>query len=295
MAYPHEQVEADELSPEELTERVSAGAVDDHRIFVTLPEEALSCRPCPTSSERVPCEALALAEATIRAGESTAVILVCDARVTLTALDVASAMIMGAVAIVDCEHLVSQQVLAALLRQEAYADEFRTMQVIGKPFASVLHMKELLSGGFALDPKVDFNGWRACVALAQLDRLEPVIGVSQPLSYQRLADALNLEASTTGFKMTNSDLRKALSAVSRRFYGEQHHAALRTMLPLRVREEGFPRDPPALTSIPGIELPGRLYKLLSRVKVLHEGGKGSVPRGILRIHQSSFDHLSRMP
>lgn len=111
--------------------------------------------------------------------------------------------------------------------------------------------------------------------------------------YTTLAATLNLLVTATGFRMTEVDLRKALSAVARRMLGgSKHDAALRVTLPERVREAGFPFAPPAVETIPYVELVGRMYRLVRDATSHPCAAPVQVPCGTICVHRSLFEQLS---
>lgn len=270
---------------------------DGCAIGILVKEEVLYPQASPLSPDTAPCLSLAAAERLIRQDTNRRVFLILAAA-RMTGVDIAAATLMGVAGVLDDRALVEGDVVDSIVTHGLWNRRNRSVLLVGEPLRAMSQIVDLVAtweedGISANDPKIDPNSWRASMALARLKRLFPVAGASGSLyGYPRLADTLNLMVTVTGFRMSPVDLRKALSAVARRTLGKTHEAALRVTLPERVRELGFPSNPPAITTIPYVDLAGRLYRLVRDADVAPGKGAFDIPHGTVNVARSVFQQLS---
>ncbi len=263
---------------------------------ITVSEAELSqCRDA-LSTGREPCPSLAIAQAAIRNDESKRIVLV-RSSTSVTGADTAAAVLMGAVGIVDDRGLVSADVLDAVVRHQVNGRRHRSVLLIGEALPRLQKTQDMVrewNEDEEGNDAVDLNSWQACFALAQINRLEPIFGAGgQPYSFIRLADALNLAEGTTGFRLTQNDLRRALSTLAYRLLGPDHEQVVRGRLPDYVRTRGFPSVPPAITGIPHGEIVSRLYHVVQEVEISCQNDLNQLPRGVVRLPDSRFRRYSR--
>jgi len=119
-------------------------------------------------------------------------------------------------------------VIEKLLNFRCFGGSFRKALIIGRAKDSIdqAHTTVIEWGeDLESDPRNDLWMWRTAVALAQLEKLEPVIGQGRATSYKTLASALNLAGNLTSFGLNIDELQRILSLLARRWLGEDHEPA----------------------------------------------------------------------
>jgi hypothetical protein len=213
-------------------------------------------------------------------------------------VDVIAAMISGMAGLLDDRVLLCDGSLAAVFEHRPANTRTRSMLVIGRSVESIRQLKAMLdTWGETLsgDGTMDQACWRACMALAQLDRLLPLPSAGNRYSFGKLAQTLNLRAAVTSFRLSESDLRKVLSILADCWLVQGwDERAERANLPRYAREHGFSQHPPVVAGVTNEDLPKRLYDACRAMDLLQrEPLNQQVARILVRAPARLFNHLPR--
>lgn len=241
-------------------------------VFITVSEEKLSNRSSGKEGLRAPCLSIMTAQRILNNHRNIRVFLVPIANLTsLTGIDVVAGLLVGISGFVDERSLVMEETLGEILNHRHKDRRYKSMLLIGQLPNRIRLIKQMIeewNNDIEADPTLDLASWRASLALAQLDKLEPIFGSAQPFSFKALADALNLARSVTFFRHTPDDLRRVLSTLARRWMGENHEPKDRIRLPEYARSSGFPRNPPAILGLDDDKVSRRTYNTLQSIEII---------------------------
>lgn len=158
------------------------------------------------------------------------VYLVSSTPFLVSGIDCMTAFLAGVAGVIDERYLTYSETISDLISFSVENRRFRRMRLLGETTNNLVNLREMLvnwDDDLDADPGDDQLCWRTAIALAQLPTLEPMIGgSSQPMSYVQLAKSLNLHSTETSFRYNVDDLRKVLSTLGRRWFGD-HDAAER--------------------------------------------------------------------
>jgi hypothetical protein len=238
--------------------------------IVTVSETELSCRNA--EGEITACRSLTTAQRIVGDNPRARVFLVPVSNGdTLTAVDVVVALLAGIAGVVSERGLIMKEVLYSLINHQGSPRRHRSLLLIGDLSSKVEAMKNMVNDwdmDAEAEPTLDPACWRTAMALARLDKLEPVIGSAQPTSYSSLANALNLTEPATSFRLNSDDLRRVLGTLARRWLGEDHEPVERLGLPDQARGNGFPRHHPVILGRAHSKTNKGIYPALLKAEVL---------------------------
>jgi hypothetical protein len=268
----------------------------DTTVFVTVSERTLSYRDDSPQATRVACKSLEVAQALTRLDTRFRVFLIRQAGVAdFTGVDTAAALIAGVAGLVDDRLLMTEGMLDMVLGHSHCDLHGRTMLIVGEPAARLRKIREML-GEWALieegSDAIDLNCFRAALALAQLDRLQPLRGPGYPYSFVKIAHALNLAKPITSFHLTQGDLRKTLSTLADRLLGSDREHFERLRLPDYARHWEFPSNLPVVEGVPETEIGKRLYIACSSVEIEPRGSSGGVDLWAARLSTTEIRNSS---
>lgn len=251
---------------------------------ITVAERDLSIhtrgRPCPSRAIRTAYEIAAN-----RPG--TRVFLVPTSRAgVLTGVDAVIAMLVGISGIVDDRGLVFHEVIHSMITPAATSRRQKSISLVGEVASRIEVTKKMLTAWSMDDqgdPTLDGACWRAAMALAELDSLEPLLVGPQPFSFSSLAAALNLSASVTNFRLNENDLRRVLSTLARRWLPPGHRASERRRLPDCARENGMPRHRPLLPNNDCAQTDRRTLAALMTADIVSQPDLDQMPQRIVRL------------
>lgn len=259
-------------------------------IFIVVSERELSRRK-EKVGDREPCRSLHSAQLALGTHPKLRVYLI-DATGTsaFSAVDLGAALGSGAAGVIHDRGLMIGRVVGAIIEHQQPKRKYHTLLLIGQSADSIQALQNMLKE-WEEDPLVEEGVsvvacWRTAVALAQLERLDPLfVAGSQPFSYSKLAESLNLAEHVTGFHYTPDELRRIISTLSRRWLGNEHQEYARVQLPTHARKQGLPSSPPALLGMSGEETARRLCQALLQLAVINPGEQVGMPYKIIRLEK----------
>jgi hypothetical protein len=267
-------------------------------IFVSIPETALSSRSGDLRSPRIACKSLNLAQSLVQANGYLRVILVLPAGTSLfTGLDTVAALLAGMAGIVDDRLLIADGVLAHFLHHNHLDHRNRTMLILGDPAHRLQTMKTMLEAwslDVESDEMIDTRCFRTALALAQLERLKPLRGPGLLHSFDKLAQALNIEEPITSFKLSPGDLRKVMSKLADRLLSDEHEPTERLKLSEYARENGFPSHLPLVRGIPEKDVPKRLHKACLLTDIIPFAVVTGLNLWTAKLSHKEFRHLPKV-
>lgn len=212
----------------------------------------------------------------------------------ITGVDAGAAFVTGIAGIVDDRLLLTDRVLKTLLTHQHVHPRWGKMLAIGETAARLRDVQDMF-GEWDDDDSNDYRLYapcfKTCLALAQLDRLNPVKGQGHRFSYVQLARALNLARSVTGFHLSEVDLRKILSIIANRLLPANGDDSERIHLPSHVKTRwGFPRQLPVIKGISNSEMYQVLYQVCRAMELTESGLNPDPPTCVARL---SSRELSR--
>jgi hypothetical protein len=273
------------------------GARDGTMVFVSVGETDLSHRDAASGKARVLCESLSIAQRLAHDEPTYNVYLLRHSDASpFSGIDAVAALLAGVVGLVDDRVLLEEGVISALLEHRSRDRRSVSMVVAGKPATAVQDLKAMLENWeqhLEGDGGIDSACWRTAMALAQLDRLMPIGGLGEKYSFVKLAQALNVQKAVTSFQLSESDLRKVLSALASLWISESDPSMERVRLPNYAREHGFPPNQPVVIGLDDRELPKRLYDTCKAMELVQRDPiAGVVPRVLIRLPRR---HSGRVP
>lgn len=253
-------------------------------ILVTVSEQELSCK----DEEAIkPCRSLATAQNIIRRNPTLRVFLVPISSMTsLTGVDAVAGLVSGVSGIVDERGLVMQEVLSEIFDHRFLNRKCKSMLLIGELTSRIEAIKEMVEEwnmDVDADPTLDLASWRAAMALAQLEKLEPIISSGHTTSFSTLADTLNLTESITSFRLNTDDLRRVLGTLARRWLGENHEPVERLKMPDYARSNGFPRHPPVINGLDQVQTSRRIFHALQKIDIASQDDTAGMTRRLVKL------------
>lgn len=253
-------------------------------ILVTVSEPELSCKD---GRAITPCRSLATAQNVIRQNPTLRVFLVPISTMTsLTGVDAVAGLVSGISGIVDERGLVMQEVLREILDHRFMNRRCKSMLLIGELTSRIEAIKVMVEEwnmDVDADPTLDLASWRAAMALAKLDKLEPIIGSGHMTSFSTLADTLNLAQSITSFRLNPDDLRRVLGTLARRWLGENHEPIERLKMPDYARSNGFPRHSPVINSLDHMQMSRKIFHALQKIDIVSKDDTAGMTRRLVRL------------
>ena len=253
-------------------------------ILITVSERELFCKQ---GGAITPCRSLATAQNVIRQNPTLRVVLVPISNMTsLTGIDVVAGLVSGVSGIVDERGLVMQEVLGDIIDHRFMTRRCKSMLLISdlvSRLEAIKGMVEEWNMDVEADPTLDIASWRAAMALAQLEKLEPIIGSGHTTSFSTLADTLNLAQSITSFRLNSDDLRRVLGTLARRWLGENHEPVERLKMPEYARSNGFPRHPPIINSLDQMQTSRKIYQALQKIDIASQDDTAGMTRRLVRL------------
>jgi hypothetical protein len=223
--------------------------------------------------------------AATRAGK---VILVNQPGVSLiTGVDMGAAFVAGIAGIVDDRLLLTDRVLKSFLNHQHLHSRWGKMLAVGETADQLRKVKDM----FEEWDEDDTNDYRlyppcfkACLALAQLDKLNPIKGQGHRFSYVQLARTLNLAKGATGFQLSEVDLRKVVSIIANRLLPADDDNSERIHLPSLVRTRwGFPHQLPVIKGISNKQMYQVLYQVCHSMELSELGLNLDHPTCVARL------------
>lgn len=206
--------------------------------------------------------------------------------------DCITAFLLGILGVVDERYLSLEKVMENLLKFQGVHRSYRRMILIGEMAEKASESKYMLETwqdeGW-VEEKYESILWRTSVALAQLSKLEPIIGGSaQPMSFPQLAKALNMAHATTGFVYNNDDLRKVLGVLAKKWLGEEHKNAERVFLPQQARLHGFPDIALRIPNILTDEIAKATFAALDHLSIIERTNIETTPKIVIKLSASEY-------
>jgi hypothetical protein len=254
-------------------------------ISVALPERELSHRASGTVA---PCRSLMTAQNLIRQISNIRVFLIPIPSVTpMTGIDVVASLLSGVSGIVDERGLIMPEVIQEIVRYNPVSRRSKSMLLIGELNTQLQAIKDLVDdwdSDETIPSTLDLAIWKAAMALAQLERLEMLIGVGRsPSCFSTLADALNLAEPVTSFRHNIDDLRKLLPHLARILVGEDHEPGERFKLPAHARDHGFPRHQPFIAGFDYATTSRKIFHALRKLEIRRMEDVAGISRRIVRV------------
>jgi hypothetical protein len=257
---------------------------DSTVVLVTVSERELSCR---TGDTITPCRSLAAAQNVIKRNPKLRVFLVpISNKTSMTGVDVVAGLVSGISGVVDERGLVMQEIIGEIVRHRSAIRNSRSMLLIGELTSEVKSMKEMIDEwdlDAEADPTLDLASWRAALALAQLEKLEIVIGTGHATSFSTLANALNLAQATTSFWHNPDDLRRVLGTLARRWLGEGHEPRERLNLPAYARERGFPKHHPVILGLDSSNAARKIFHAMQEIQISQMEDLAGISRCLVKL------------
>lgn len=193
----------------------------------------------------------------------------------ITGIDAGAALVAGMAGIVDDRALLTDRVLKSFLTHQHIHPRWQKMLAIGETAGRLRKVKAMFEDwdeDVSSDYTQDAPSFKACMALAQLDRLNPLRGQGHKHSYVQLARALNLAEPETSFHLSEVDLRKVLSIVANRLIPVEEDESQRIHLPSHVRNNWeFPRNLPVIEGIANRQTYQVLYEACRSMEITEPG------------------------
>jgi hypothetical protein len=189
---------------------------------------------------------------------------------TITGIDLAACLLSDISGVLDERSIVMEDVLTRSFLHKSKVRQNRRLLLIGTSCDRIHSTKSMVSewqDDSAVEPKHDFGIWRTAIALAQLEKLEPMIGSGHLTSFTTLATTLNLARHLTSFYMNSDDLRRILGVLARRWLDEDSPPVDRFRLPEFARKHGFPKLPPAVINENENEAERQIYETLQNLEI----------------------------
>lgn len=191
-------------------------------------------------------------------------------KVHITGLDAIGVSLSGASGIVDERGLIMKEILSITITHKLNNNGRRQMLLFGEMPEKIRETKTTLlewEEDYEVETKYDYATWRTANALAQLAKLEPIIGSGHLTSFSTLASALNLAKPMTNFQLNRDDLRRILATLARRWLAENHEPIDRFRLPDHARENGFPMVPPPIVGLDKAQAERKIYDTLKQIRI----------------------------
>jgi len=193
----------------------------------------------------------------------------------ITGVDAGAALVAGIAGIVDDRVLLMDGVIKSLLTHQHIHPRWRKMLAMGETAGRLRNVKTMFED-WDEDVSSDYSQYapcfKACMALAQLERLSPLRGQGHRYSYVQLARALNLAEPETSFHLSEVDLRKVLSIVANRLMPVGHDESERVHLPTLVKSKWeFPDDLPVVEGFSDREISQVLYEACRSMEITAPG------------------------
>lgn len=193
----------------------------------------------------------------------------------ITGIDAGAALMAGIAGIVDDRVLLTDRVVKSLLTHQHIHPRWRKLLAIGETAGRLRNVKAMFEE-WDEDESSDYGQYapcfKACMALAQLDRLSPLRGQGHRYSYVQLARALNLAQPETSFHLSEVDLRKVLSIVANRLIPAGDDESERVHLPSHVKSKWeFPHDLPVVEGFSDREIYQVLYEVCRSLELTESG------------------------
>jgi hypothetical protein len=216
----------------------------------------------------------------------------------ITGADAGAALVAGIAGIVDDRLLLTDRVLKSFLTHQRIHSRWETMLAVGETAGRLRNVKAMFAEwdeDDANDYSLYASCFKACMALAQLDRLNTVRGQGRRYSYLQLARALNLAHTVTFFHLSEGDLRKVLSIIANRLIPSVDEGAERLHLPSYVKNKWeFPHCLPALNGITNREIYQVLYEVCRSVEVAESGLNLDYPTCVARLSSKELRRHRRV-
>jgi hypothetical protein len=137
--------------------------------------------------------------------------------------------------------------------------------------------------------------FKACLALAQLDKLRSIPGQGHKYSYTQLALALNLAKSVTSFHLSSGDLRKVLSIIINQLIPPEEDESERTHLPSYVKKKlEFPSNLPVIEGISEEDIYQVLFEACYGMDVLYRDPIANHPVCAVRLPVKDVHRLHKV-
>jgi hypothetical protein len=254
-------------------------------VLITVSERELSGRV--SGGEIRPCRSLTTAQDIISCNPNLRVFLIHVSSLTsMTGIDVLAGLLGGASGVIDERGLIMQEVLAKIAEHKAVSRRYKSMLLIGQITNQIEAIKAMVDEwdmDVESDPSLDLASWRAAMALAQLEKLEPIIGSGHATSFSTLAETLNLAQFITSFRLNPDDLRRVLATLARRWLGENHEPLERLKMPDYARSHGFTRCPPVINSLDHVQTPRALYHALQKIEIARQDDTAGMTRCLVKL------------
>lgn len=272
--------------------------VADSSILISVSESDLSVRRNSLGTPRTACESLQIAQSMVRRDINNKVILVSQPGASrITGVDAAAALLAGIAGIVDDRLLLSDGVLKSLYRHRHIDRRWRTMLAVGETAVRLRNVKDMFED-WDNDASSDTTQYapcfKACLALAQLEKLKPIRGQGHRYSFMQLAQALNIAKPETSFRLSVGDLRKVLSIVANQLLAADDDETERLHLPSYVKKKlEFPSNLPVVDGISEEDIYQVLYDACHWMQVSDRGLTGNHPACAVRLPVKELRHLYR--
>lgn len=261
-------------------------------VLVLVSEPALSSF---SDACRIACTSLKTAQMILAEDATIRLYLVIQSdHPSFTGVDAIAALLFGVSGIIEERALVDEEILQEILAHKVIDRRYRSMLVLGNTLDRIRGIKGVVEdwdNDFEADPTLDLPCWKASMALAQLEKLEPISTGGSVFGFVNLAQALNFAVHKTSFSYTIHDLRRVLSTLAGRWLGTGHESPERVKLPDYARKHGFPSHMPVIEGILDSEMMRFLYNAIKNIDITGEQEAGYGNYSLVRLRMKEYPRM----